>query len=129
MNRFFTEDIAGDTARITGEDVRHIARENAAMNGIYEAHYHIKTGDVLTDAGLQRLIEGKYDLVVANIVADIIIRLAPDAGRYMKPDGCFIVSGIIEERAAEVLEALSANGFHVVKDAHENGWYCACVQK
>ena len=78
---------------------------------------------------LKQVPEKRYDVVVANIVADIIIRLAPDAGDYMKPDGCFIVSGIIEERAAEVVDALTANGFHIVKDAHENGWYCACVRK
>ena len=99
-----------------------IARENAAMNGIYEAHYHIKTGDVLTDAGLQRLIEGKYDLVVANIVADVILRLAPLAKGYCKPGAPFIVSGIIDERLDEVRSALRNAGFSIEDEKNAEGW-------
>lgn len=99
-----------------------IAKENAALN-------HTPVVECAVSDLLKQVPEKRYDVVVANIVADIIIRLAPDVGAYMKEDGCFIVSGIIEERADEVVSALTANGFHIVKDAHENGWYCACVQK
>lgn len=99
-----------------------IAKENAELN-------HTPMVECAVSDLLKQVPEKRYDVVVANIVADIIIRLAPDAGRYMKENGCFIVSGIIEERADEVVNALMANGFHIVKDAHENGWYCACVQK
>ncbi len=74
-------------------------------------------------------VDGGYNVVVANIVADIIIRLAPDVGEYLAPDGVFIVSGIIEERAAEVTDALTAAGYKVVDDRRENGWYAAAVKR
>ena len=99
-----------------------IARENADMNGLGNAHYHIKIGDVLTDARLQRLIAGRYDLVVANIVADVIIRLAPLAKGYCKPGAPFIVSGIIDERRDEVLAALRVAGFTVEDMKNAEGW-------
>lgn len=74
-------------------------------------------------------VEGGYDVVVANIVADIIIRLAPDVGEYLSQDGVFIVSGIIEERATEVTDVLNENGYVVVDDRRENGWYAAAVKR
>lgn len=74
-------------------------------------------------------VDGGYNVVVANIVADIIIRLAPDVGEYLAEDGVFIVSGIIEERANEVTDALNANGYKVVDDRRENGWYAAAVKR
>ncbi len=72
-------------------------------------------------------VEGGYDVVVANIVADIIIRLAPDVGAYLAENGVFIVSGIIEERANEVIDALHAAGYRVLDESYENGWYCGVV--
>jgi len=78
---------------------------------------------------LKAVPEKKYDVILANIVADIIIRLAPDAPKYLAEDGVMIVSGIIVERAEEVKKALAANGFTVVADTTENGWYCAAVKQ
>ena len=74
-------------------------------------------------------VDGGYNVVVANIVADIIIRLAPDVGEYLAADGVFIVSGIIEERAEEVTDALNAAGYKIVDDRRENGWYAAAVKR
>jgi len=74
-------------------------------------------------------VEGGYEVVVANIVADIIIRLAPDVGEFLGENGVFIVSGIIEERANEVIEALTAAGYVIVDESYENGWYCGCVRR
>ena len=71
----------------------------------------------------------KYDVCVANIVADVIIRMAPDIGRFMKEDGVLIVSGIIEERADEVLSVLAQNGLSVVNGKRENGWYAGVVAR
>lgn len=66
----------------------------------------------------------KFGLVAANIVADIILRMAPDIGEYMAPGGILLASGIIEPRAAEVEIELCARGFSVVERAAENDW-CA----
>ena len=72
---------------------------------------------------------GKYKLVTANIVADIIIRLAPDVGAYMEDDAVLLASGIITERAEEVIAALDANGFKVIENRTENGWCAPALMK
>lgn len=71
---------------------------------------------------------GKYDVVAANIVADIIIRLLPDIRAYMNPGARMICSGIITERCGDVLDAVQKYGFEVVEKVEENGW-CAIVIK
>ena len=67
---------------------------------------------------------------VMSIVADIIIRLLPDAGRFMKPEAVLICSGIIDEREADVLAAVEKNGFAVRDRRESGGWVAlACVKK
>ena len=68
------------------------------------------------------LTGGKYDFCVANIVADIIIRMLPDIKGYLKDGSPLILSGIIGERADEVRAAVLANGFTVEKEINENDW-------
>ena len=74
-------------------------------------------------------VAGPYQLVTANIVADIIIRLAPDVGEYMTDDAILLASGIITERADEVIEVLEANGFRVVENLTDNGWCALALAK
>ena len=74
-------------------------------------------------------VEGGYQVAAANIVADVIIRLAPDIGAYLADDGVLIVSGIIIERAEETVAALNEAGFRVIDDRRENGWYAAAVKR
>ena len=99
-----------------------IAKENCVLN--QTENVTAAVSDLLRDVPEQR-----YDVCVANIVADVIIRMAPDIGRFMKEDGVLIVSGIIEERADEVLSVLSANGLQTVGGKRENGWYAGVVTK
>ncbi len=66
----------------------------------------------------------KYNIVCANIVADIIIRMTPDVGEHIAEGGVLFVSGIIDERADEVLSVLRRNGYRELETVHENGW-CA----
>lgn len=99
-----------------------IARENAAMNGLGEDGYTIDIGDVLSDTALKQRIAGQYDIVVANIVADVIIRLTPFAYTCCKPGAPFIVSGIIDERMDEVVSVLKQNGFTVEQISSAEGW-------
>ncbi|MBR5367326.1 MAG: 50S ribosomal protein L11 methyltransferase [Clostridia bacterium] len=101
-----------------------VAKENAALNGTDNVTCAVS--DLLKQA---ERIPGGYDLVVANIVADIIIRLAPDVGDYLAEDGTFVVSGIIAERAEEVLAVLRANGYRVADEHFENGWYAAALRR
>lgn len=72
---------------------------------------------------------GKYDFVLANIVADVILRLLPDVGAYMKDGGRMILSGIICPRADEVREAARANGFAIIEEREENDWLAILVEK
>ncbi len=72
---------------------------------------------------------GLYDFAVANIVADIIIRMAPDIGAYLKPGAYLITSGIIERYAEGVREAMRANGFTLVTEAMESDWVAMVYKK
>ena len=94
-----------------------IAYENAAMNGITQETFTVLIGNVLSDSAVQRRIRGQYPVVAANIVADVIIALAPLARTLVAPGGAFIVSGIIDERVSDVIAALQKAGF-AVKEQH-----------
>ncbi len=100
-----------------------VARENIADSG--ESCVSCDVSDLLKGVDLS---DGPYDLICANIVADIIIRMAPDVGRYMKDDAILLASGIITERAEEVIAALEANDLTVARREDDNGW-CALVVK
>jgi len=100
-----------------------IAYENAAMNGITPDNYTVLIGDVLSDAELQeKLCAKQYDVVAANIVASVIIELTKLVPRMIKPDGRYIMSGIIGERLDEVLAALDENGFEVLEVRAGDDW-------
>ena len=100
-----------------------VAYENAALNGVGRDRYTVRAGDVLSDQGLRRDMGGGWDIVVANIVADVIIALAPAALDLMKPGGVFLCSGIIDQRADEVRAALEAQGFTIREANTSEGWY------
>ena len=99
-----------------------IAYQNAARNGIDDTNYHVYAGNILTDEELNAKIDDKYEVVVANIVADVIIGLAPKAKQYMKDGGIFITSGIIEDRVEDVKEALIGVGFEIVEIKQRKDW-------
>ncbi len=106
-----------------------VAYENAALNGVGRERYTVLAGDVLTDEGLCRAMGDGYQLVVANIVADVIMALAPRVGCFMAPGGRFLCSGIIDDRAWEVRSCLEQNGLTVEEANDAEGWYsflCRC---
>ena len=100
-----------------------VAYENAALNGIGRDQYLVRAGDVLTDKSLaNELAQQRYDLVLANIVADVIIPLSAQVPNLMAEGGTFLCSGIIDTRAPEVEAALKRNGLTVTKKREKNGW-------
>ena len=100
-----------------------VAYENAALNGVGRDRYTVLAGDVLSDQDLvSRLGTGKYALVLANIVADVIIPLSAKAGDFLTEDGVFLCSGIIDTRADEVQAALEKNGLHSSGGSRTAGW-------
>ena len=100
-----------------------VAYENAALNGIGKDRYTVRAGNVLSDAALAReLAQRQYHLVLANIVADVIIPLAPHVPPLLEEDGVFLCSGIIDTRAHEVEDALRKAGLKLTRKREKNGW-------
>ena len=90
------------------------AAENAQRNGVGERFTAIC-------GSLTEGVEGVYDVVVANIVADIVMDLTKDVGRFLKPGGVYLMSGIIDAREQDVLHALSGR-YEVIRRAEARGW-------
>lgn len=99
-----------------------VAYENAALNGIGKDTYTVRWGDVLSDEALRHEMGTGYDIVVANIVADVIMGLSPNVRPFLKEGGLFLCSGIIDDRAAEVLAKLKADGWDVFEQRSSEGW-------
>ena len=100
-----------------------VAYENAALNGIGKERYTVRWGDVLTDKTLQAEFGSGYDMVVANIVADVIMGLSHKVRPFLKEGGLFLCSGIIDDRAEEVFTKLRADGWTVIEQHDSEGWY------
>ena len=94
-----------------------VARDNCESDGC--TNITVGVSDLLRDVDLS---EGKFDLCVANIVSDIIIRMMPDVDKYLKPGSPLVLSGIIDTRMEEVTEAIASAGFRVLKIEKENDW-------
>ena len=92
------------------------ANENAAVNHV-DGRFTAVAGDLVDK------IQGKYDLVVANIVADAIIALSASVKAFLKPESVYIVSGIIDTRADDVRAAVR-DSYDIVEENTLGGWYC-----
>lgn len=100
-----------------------VAYENAALNDIGRDKCRFLAGNVISDQSLvDELAQEKADLVLANIVADVIIPLAPVVPRLLAAEGTFLCSGIIDTRADEVADALKQAGLTVTRRREKNGW-------
>ncbi len=98
------------------------ANENALRNGVGEKAKFIH-GD------LAEKISGKYDIVCANIIADVVIRLLDNVENYMNEGGKLIVSGIIDIRVNDVLKAIKEKGFNIEKEVTKEEWYAFVLTK
>lgn len=100
-----------------------IVRENAQLNGMDADRYKILIGDILADDAIrERVCKVKYELITANIIASVIVALAPMIRTWLEKDGTFIASGIIDERLDEVLAAFHANGLDVFEVCKNDDW-------
>ena len=100
-----------------------IARENAAMNGLYADRFTAVTGDVISDREMmENLAADGYEVVLANIVADVIIPLSRVVPHFLKKDGIFICSGILNTRLEEVCAAIRANGLEILGTEQQEDW-------
>lgn len=99
------------------------AYENAENNGIGKDKYYVTSGNILDDEKLRDEIGyKKYDIVVANIIADVIIAMSSLVKKQLKDDGVFVCSGIIQGRKADVLDALDKEGFKVININERDEW-------
>ena len=117
--------LGADTALAVDIDDKclDVAYENAALNGIGKDTYTVKVGDVLGDEALRAELGGRYDIVLANIVADVIIGLAPMVRSLLAPGGLFLCSGIIDDRAEEVAAHLREAGLEITETRSADGWF------
>ena len=107
-----------------------IARENAAYNGLRDPEFTAITGNVTADKKLmERLCRNHYDLVLVNIVADVIISLAPILPNFLQEDSTLLLSGILDTRLDDVLLALSKASLTVVEQKAKEDWRSLKVRK
>ncbi len=104
------------------ENAAVTAMENAVKNNISPDKYRTYFGNILTDEELADEIDDKYDIIAANIVADVLIAMKDSFRRYLRSGGILIVSGIIEERMNEVIDALISAGFRDPEPEVREGW-------
>ena len=98
-----------------------VARENVRQNGA-EGVVHTERSDLL------KSVAGEADLIIANIIADIIVRLFGEVKGSLAAGGTMLLSGIIEDRLADVVEAAGRHGFSVEKIEQEKGWAAVIVK-
>ena len=107
-----------------------IARENAAYNGFASPEFTAFTGNVTADRKLMdTLRQQQYDLVLVNIVADVIISLAPVLPEFLSDHSTLICSGILDTRLGDVLAALSAAGLTVTATYAKEDWRCVTAKR
>lgn len=105
-------------------------KKNARLNPIDLNRLHIHAGDALSDEDLRtEITRHKYEVIVANIVADVIIDLVPFVCENLKSRGHFIASGIIDNRAEDVIAAFEcAQSLEITQKLNLDGWYCIVGQ-
>ncbi len=104
------------------ENAVETAKENALKNQISNEKYTAYCGDIISDKGLREKIGNGYNIITANIVADVLIAMSGLFKKFLSNNSTLIVSGIITERKNEVIDAIVENGFTVVEEAEGDGW-------
>ena len=107
-----------------------IARENAAYNGYAAPEFTALTGNVTEDTGLmEQLSEAEYDLVLVNIVADVIIGLAPILPNFLTKESLLVCSGILDVRLNDVVAALTRAGLEITAVREKEDWRCVSARR
>lgn len=108
----------------------HAMYDNAKVNKITEEEFTVKIGNIIEDKTLQEEVGmEKYDVVVANILADVIIPLSSEIGQHLKKGGLYITSGIIYMKRDEVKEAIEKNGFTIIEENEMGEWVSFVAKK
>lgn len=103
--------------------------ENMEVNGIAKNQYEVMIGNIIDDEEVQEKVGCGYDIVVANILADVLVPLTPVVAGHLKEGGIYITSGIIQEKEDTVVEAVKASGFTVLEVNHQGEWVSVTARK
>ena len=118
----------------TGTDLDPCAidatHENMEVNGISRDQYRVMIGNIIDDKEVQDQVGyDRYDIVAANILADVLVPLTPVILNHLKTGGIYITSGIIEEKEETVVEAVKAAGLEVLEVNHQGEWVSVTARK
>ena len=104
--------------------------ENCAANGIATTQFEMMIGNIITDKAVQDKVGyEKYDIVVANILADVLVPLTPVILHQLKPGGVYITSGIIDDKEQTVVDAVKAAGLEVLEVTYQGEWVSVTARK
>lgn len=104
--------------------------ENCAVNGISPEQFEMMIGNIITDKAVQdRVGYACYDIVVANILADVLVSLTPVITKQLKPGGIYITSGIIDDKEQTVADAVKAAGLTILEITYQGEWVSITAQK
>ena len=104
--------------------------ENMEVNGIRKDQYEVMIGNIIDDTAVQDAVGyEKYDIVAANILADVLVPLTPVIIHQMKPGAVYITSGIIEDKENVVVEAVKVAGLEVLEVNHQGEWVSVVARK
>ena len=105
-------------------------RENMQVNGITEDRYEVMIGNIIDDKAVQDKVGyEKYDIVAANILADVLVPLTPVIVNQLKPGGIYITSGIIDDKEETVVNAVKAAGLEVLEVNYQGEWVSVTARK
>ena len=104
--------------------------ENMEVNGITRDQYEVMIGNIIDDKEVQDKVGyDKYDIVVANILADVLVPLTPVILNQLKKGGVYITSGIIDDKEDTVVEAVKAAGLEVLEVTYQGEWVSVTARK
>lgn len=111
---------------ITGTDLDECSKpavaDNMAANDLGDAGFRLIIGNLIDDENVQKEVGGGYDIVVANILAEVLIPLLPEGIKCLKPGGIYIMSGIIDDKEEAVVNACRENGLEVLEVCEQGEW-------
>lgn len=105
-------------------------RENLLANHVPKEKFQLIIGNIITDSQVQKqAVRESYDLVTANILADVLVPLSPVAADYLKEGGFYITSGILDQKEEEVRRAVEQAGMAIVETTRQGEWVSLTAKK
>lgn len=119
------------SAKLGAKDIQAVDYDDSVLKIVQEnlEQNHVEDIISVAQSDLMQNIHGKANLVIANIIADIIIRLFAQLDEHLEPNGTLLTSGIIEDRIDDVINAGAEHGFAVVKRMENKGWACITFKR